>query len=1199
LTFTVEYADNTAVDVSSLDSSDIRVTGPNNFSQLATFLSVTSGGNGTPRTATYQINAPGGSWDAADNGTYTLGLAASQVLDTSGNAASAVNLGNFNVSAPALDAAVTLAVSPSGAIEDSGSAIAYTFTRTDSVNSPLSQPLTVSFSVGGTASFTNDYTQSGAATFSAATGTVSFPANSATSTVQLTPIADVANEPNETIELTVTAGTGYTSATAGAVTATITNDDIPPTYNFSAATFNVPEGNAANTTNVVTVTRSGDTSAASSVNVVLAAGAANPATIGSDLQSVPITVNFAAGETSKTVPIQVLGDITYEPDETVALSFANFTNGGVAGTVNPTAVLTIQNDDAEIRGSKWNDLNGNGLRDTGEVGIAGWTVFLDTNQNGVLDAGETSTTTDASGNYAFPGLPAGSYTVAEQLQAGWQQTFPGITAGAATNFLIPLPTRRDHVFDRTRDRLYITTNKGTVERYDFRANAWLAPLKVGNSLNGVDITPDGSALYVAENQRSGVQGFLRKVNLNTGAVTNLPYNLQIIESGSWDVAIGANGKGMMSTRWEGSGTVPFREINLATDTLTQRSDAGSTFGKINQNTHIHRSSDRSLFFMTEPNSSAGPIFTYNGTTDTFPNRSQTNTFHDGTLSAVSRNGALIALEEFGVGISIRNPNLTQITTLNNNFDGGLAFDPTKDILYAVNSTTDQIIAFNTNTWTQLFSLNIGENVPSSTPFDSGVMSVSNDGKLLFLSTPSGVRILSLPGSNIPQAQTVNLAANQLAENVNFGNRQTAQLNEIRGTKWNDLNRDRALTAGEPGIAGWTVFLDTNQNGVLDAGETSTTTDASGNYAFVGLAGPRTYTVAEVLQPGSQQTFPGISGAPPSVLIPVANGRDRVFDPTRNLLYITTSAGTVQRYDVATQTLLAPLAVGTSLNGADITPDGSALYVAENQISGTQGLIRKVNLATGTVTNIPYTLDFGEAGAWDVAIGSNGRGMVSTRNSGSGTVPFREINLATDTLTQRSDAGSTFGKVNQDTHIHRSSDRTFFFMTESNSSAGEIFTYDAVTNTFPTRNATDSYHGGTLSAVSRNGSLIAMELNGGISVMDRNFNAVENLAGLDGGLAFDPTKDILYAANSATDELIAYNTNTWDVLYRRSIGENINASSPFVTGGMSVSDGGQYLFLSTPSGVRMFNLTGTGLPESHKVNVGFGQIQPGINFGNAI
>jgi hypothetical protein len=95
----------------------------------------------------------------------------------------------------------------------------------------------------------------------------------------------------------------------------------------------------------------------------------------------------------------------------------------------------------------------------------------------------------------------------------------------------------------------------------------------------------------------------------------------------------ANGKGMVSTGFEGSGWTPFRELNLATDTLTQRSDAGSVFGQVRQNTHIHRSSDRSLFFMTESNISSGPIFTYNATTDTFPNRAETNTSHDSILSA--------------------------------------------------------------------------------------------------------------------------------------------------------------------------------------------------------------------------------------------------------------------------------------------------------------------------------------------------------------------------------------------------------------------------------------------------------------------------------------------------------------------------------------------------------------------------------------
>ena len=33
--------------------------------------------------------------------------------------------------------------------------------------------------------------------------------------------------------------------------------------------------------------------------------------------------------------------------------------------------------------------------------------------------------TDASGNYLFSGLPAGTYTICETLQSGWHQTFPG------------------------------------------------------------------------------------------------------------------------------------------------------------------------------------------------------------------------------------------------------------------------------------------------------------------------------------------------------------------------------------------------------------------------------------------------------------------------------------------------------------------------------------------------------------------------------------------------------------------------------------------------------------------------------------------------------------------------------------------------------------------------------------------------------
>jgi hypothetical protein len=96
-TFTVSFSDNLALDSTSFDGNDIRVTGPGGFDQLATFVSVAPSGNGTPRAATYQITAPGGAWDGADRGTYTVTVEANQIFDSAGNSVGATSLGSFLV----------------------------------------------------------------------------------------------------------------------------------------------------------------------------------------------------------------------------------------------------------------------------------------------------------------------------------------------------------------------------------------------------------------------------------------------------------------------------------------------------------------------------------------------------------------------------------------------------------------------------------------------------------------------------------------------------------------------------------------------------------------------------------------------------------------------------------------------------------------------------------------------------------------------------------------------------------------------------------------------------------------------------------------------------------------------------------------------------------------------------------------------
>jgi hypothetical protein len=63
------------------------------------------------------------------------------------------------------------------------------------------------------------------------------------------------------------------------------------------------------------------------------------------------------------------------------------------------------------------DSDANGVRDFYDVGADGWSVELGGPVTAVVQ-------TDANGNYIFPALPGGTYTVCEQQQDGYVQTFP-------------------------------------------------------------------------------------------------------------------------------------------------------------------------------------------------------------------------------------------------------------------------------------------------------------------------------------------------------------------------------------------------------------------------------------------------------------------------------------------------------------------------------------------------------------------------------------------------------------------------------------------------------------------------------------------------------------------------------------------------------------------------------------------------------
>src|SRR5262245_26414390 len=75
-----------------------------------------------------------------------------------------------------------------------------------------------------------------------------------------------------------------------------------------------------------------------------------------------------------------------------------------------------------ISGRKFNDLNGNGIQEAGEPGLAGWQILV-RDENGILQ----TLVTDSTGSYSFSVTTDADtshvFTIQEVLQDGWTQTF--------------------------------------------------------------------------------------------------------------------------------------------------------------------------------------------------------------------------------------------------------------------------------------------------------------------------------------------------------------------------------------------------------------------------------------------------------------------------------------------------------------------------------------------------------------------------------------------------------------------------------------------------------------------------------------------------------------------------------------------------------------------------------------------------------
>ena len=179
---------------------------------------------------------------------------------------------------------------------------------------------------------TSDGTAAAGEDYAAASGTLAFAEGEGWKAVVVTVLDDAADESDETLTLTLSNASGASLADATA-TGTIADDDQA---RVSVSDARGAEGGTA--TFEVTL----DVAAAAEVTVFYTT-VDGTAKAGADYTSRWGNVSFAAGETSKTIAVELLEDDEEEPDETFRLELIDVSGAGYA---DPTGIGTIAGDAA-------------------------------------------------------------------------------------------------------------------------------------------------------------------------------------------------------------------------------------------------------------------------------------------------------------------------------------------------------------------------------------------------------------------------------------------------------------------------------------------------------------------------------------------------------------------------------------------------------------------------------------------------------------------------------------------------------------------------------------------------------------------------------------------------------------------------------------------------------------------------------------
>jgi large repetitive protein len=352
---------------------------------------------------------------AEDDETFTLNL-----LNATGGIAIAEPTGTATIQND--DPDPTVSVAAASVIE--GDLGTTTLTLPVTLSGPSGHEIDVDYATSdGTAAAGSDYT--------ATSGTLVFAAGEMANEVHVTVSGDFQDEGNETLTVTLSAPFNADLGTASA-TGTITNDDAGPKLTVTDAV--ATEGKTGTTAMTFTVATTPISLSDITVDYATADGTA---TAGTDYAATSGTLTIPAGQLTGTITVNVNGDATWEPNETIGLTLSNpagakIVVGSATGTIiNDDKILTtlalkLAKGKTAIKAKGTIEAAVSGMQvkvsllrkvgrkyvvlSTKTVGAKG---LLDRNHDGILDAGYVASfKRPAAGTYRFIVRYAGNTTYA-------------------------------------------------------------------------------------------------------------------------------------------------------------------------------------------------------------------------------------------------------------------------------------------------------------------------------------------------------------------------------------------------------------------------------------------------------------------------------------------------------------------------------------------------------------------------------------------------------------------------------------------------------------------------------------------------------------------------------------------------------------------------------------------------------------------